>query len=120
MKTFYIILFLLISSNLLAQDDSADSIKINVRKAPSIVDDADNPRYLNSDSNKIIIVDGVITNGDFSAEYGFNIHEYRENHYNWFISHSAGLAPEESEGTFYVSISTRVGRGLFLGLRGGI
>ena len=108
MKTFYTILLLLISANLFAQDDSVDSIKINVKKAPSIIDDADNPRYLNSDSNKIIIVDGVVTTNPIMT---FDV---------WNISNSIGFAPDKSKPVFYVTLSTSHDNHWFYGLKGGV
>ena len=57
--------------------------------------------------------------GDFEAEYGFNIHEYRIT-YDWFISHSIGFAPDESMPAFFVNVATKVSTRLYLGLRAGI
>ena len=150
MKTFYTILFLLVSANLFAQDDSVIVIK-EARIIPDyssdsikVIEETRTIPVVDFKDPHIIIIDGVVTSnpindsieydiddllkeiivytGEFSVVYGtpICILPMVTPSYNWYISHSAGLAPEESEGTFYVSISTRVGHGLFLGLRGGI
>lgn len=64
-------------------------------------DNYHNLRKMN-DTQKLYIVDGLVMP------------------YSWYITHSIGFAPEESEPVFYVAVSKKVTKSLFLGLKGGV
>lgn len=89
------------------KEDSMDEKGVNIRIKGN-----------RSDENKIII-DGVISNDNFEAEYG-NASLRGPMYYSWYISHSIGFAPEESEPVFYVSVSKKITNVLHLGLKGGV
>lgn len=98
-KLSSIIIFILLCGNSFAQD-LKDSIK------------SDNEGNIHSIWKKKygedpIIIDGVVTTNP-------------NNSFNWNISHSIGFAPEESQPTFFVSVSTLISKDLSLGLRGGL
>lgn len=77
-----------------------------------------------NDSSKSVVPNNLLEEievftGGFGAEYG-SASLRGPIYYSWYITHSIGFAPEESEPVFYVAVSKKITNALYLGLKGGI
>jgi len=149
-KIFIILFLLLIFNNSFGQSDtsgSRDTNRIIIDGVVTInpIDDSSKSVVQNN-----LLEEIEVLTGGFGAEYGTiycrlpftpkkdsvkeNIHTLRRmNHnqelyivdglaipYSWYITHSIGFSPEESEPVFYVAVSKKITNSLYLGLKGGV